>query len=168
MRIVAQTEVPVNPSFMHLAYVSATQPNGFGSASILILGIVAYYFIQKKKWPWKVGLLALVIAASAVWLQYAPVHYQYPAWVSESRAEEIRIAVDDLRYHGKPVPQDLDQLELKSGARFESKRDAWGHRYRITRSGTGRDVDYRIVSAGKDGKFGTSDDLRFPRERGAP
>lgn len=48
----------------------------------------------------------------------------------------------------------MEARQLEQGARTE---DAWGNRFRIVCDA----AETRVISAGPDGRMGTSDDLRF-------
>jgi|GEM_PF-3221315 len=42
--------------------------------------------------------------------------------------------------------------------------DGWYHEFRIVSHKDGKNTDYQVISAGPDGKFGTIDDIAYPRQ----
>lgn len=166
MRIIAQTEVPVNPSFMHLAYTAATDTaTTFGPiACILILGLVFHNIIQHKGRKWRNATLLAMVGLCALAYAIAPVRYAYPGELTQSRAHMIHSRIEWLQAAHKPVPTSTEQL-LDERDPTEQADDAWGHRFRISRADSAEGAVYRVISAGEDGEFGTPDDITEPQPK---
>lgn len=91
------------------------------------------------------------------------------AWASRGEMQQILRDLQDVERLGRPLPTGRGEFEQWMRGRyqmFESTVDSWGNGYRLELRGQ----MLRIVSAGPDGEFGTSDDLivegsRAPRGR---
>lgn len=163
MRIMAQTEVPANPSFMHLAYIAATQvgsPLGVVT-DVLIVGLVVYYLIQRKSWVWKTGLVVAMIAAGFLPSAVLPVRYSHPEGITRMWARTIHSRIERLQQDHKPVSTSVLQLQ-RDCSMIKHTRDVWGLRFRVTSDKEGKETKYRVVSAGRDGEFNTKDDICYP------
>ena len=91
---------------------------------------------------------------------------------AQTEKEMLRLAevLEQFRQATGAYPQDLVQLTAPRGggpayASEDLITDEWGRPYRLElvpleRTGPGQ-IDFKIISAGEDGQFGTADDAAF-------
>jgi hypothetical protein len=78
-------------------------------------------------------------------------------------AQRIRDAVVEWRSDNQEGCPTLSQLQQEHRLdRAAQTEDPWGQRFRVECGGS----DISVVSAGRDGKSGTDDDVRVPKTRG--
>ncbi|MHB9109239.1 MAG: hypothetical protein ACYDCO_19470 [Armatimonadota bacterium] len=169
MQILAHSVVPSNPvPYLHLGYLSAganretSQPPGYGFITggamvVALLGIILFRKgispVAKRygRWIMLTGLIVLGLA-QIPW----PSRYAYPENTSQDHAYKIYHRIRQRRLPGDPIPSDLRAFAKKYG---DYSTDGWNREMRIVLLPLkGKDA-YAIVSAGRDGKFGTDDDI---------
>ncbi len=169
MKIYAQSEVPAKMPYLHLAYVAATT----NSASNYIIGLMVivttllvacYRYERRRLGIGGVFLSAVfVLVGVAIFYTQRPSGFANPEMMSGYRAQVIRMQIEHLKKEGKKVPSTASAILRGSNADEDTARDAWGRDFRISKHTEGSETHYRIISAGKDGKFGSSDDITWPR-----
>ncbi len=103
------------------------------------------------------ALVALVAGGATLWLK--PKLDAKRTNLAEKSAEVIRdAAVQWQNDNGSGCPT-ISQLELdKALPRNASAADPWGNRFRVSCD----DSSVTVLSAGRDGRLGTADDVRVP------
>lgn len=165
MKIYAQSEVPAKMPYLHLAYVAASTVSNpiFGSLIVIITLLIAYYRFQSKPWTRRGKLVtaAFVLAGIALFcIEGPPAH---PEMMSALRAKDIHRRIMYLNREGQKVPSTASAILRGSYTDKDAAQDAWGRDFRISKYTEDSETQYRIISAGKDGKFGSSDDITWPR-----
>jgi|GEM_PF-3114104 len=114
MKIIAQSEVPVRPSYLHIAYVAATtsdyQLSGFLVVVITAL-VVVYRLMNKRKHVALTVTGAVIMAVIGVALLVHPGRYLYPEMITQSHAQDI---YGEIEFHNKPggrVPKDVWEVK---------------------------------------------------------
>jgi hypothetical protein len=152
MKLLAQSEVPTNLPFFHLAYVAAAdmqynQPPGL---ALVMACLILYYLLQKKA-KWIIAVVTIPLLAAAFALLFLPVG-GHPTVDTLKRMREIRGVVHGRLEQGLPIPLDVAKLGVTN------PRDGWSTKFRIEKKHGQGYVFYEIRSAGRDREFNTDDD----------
>ena len=93
---------------------------------------------------------------------------------TEKRMLQLSEVMEKFRQATGAYPQDPAQLAAQKGhgsayAAEGMLTDEWGHPYKLELVPAGKmspgQVDYKIISAGEDGQFGTADDAVFSHRK---
>lgn len=165
MKLIAQSVVPSKPTYLHLAYIAASSKHDsyvIGPLVIFIAILIALYQRQSKPKLWK-PLLTLgigVVVAASMYLQ--PVTYRHPQAMSHHRAERLFRAISYHHEQGEPMPSSVQEMRKKWKLEKEDIQDVWNRDLRVVDYHQDKEVPYRVVSAGMDGRFSTDDDISYP------
>jgi len=172
MKVIAQAQVPSAPSFIQIAHVAATTPGKMLGIFefVLIAGALGLYAVKRKSAVWKLGVAAFVVAVAACLYFLVPTTYAHPDWATRAWAQQVYVSTVALQAKHVPVPgnaQQLDrQLKRCTGHTLANTKDAWGRGFRIMSYKDSSGTQYRVVSAGADGRFGSKDDIAYPQTAG--
>lgn len=121
---------------------------------------------QRRKVTWVelgVGVGLLALAAGAGTLLFGSKVHASESDTAFRDAQRIREAVVEWRAENPQGCPTLSQLKHERRLDTEVRTDdPWGQRYRVECV----DSQISVVSPGRDGRTGTSDDVRVPRNRG--
>lgn len=155
MKLTAHSLVPSSPmQYMHLGYISAApQKNASGPLFWAVLFFAIALLTFKKS-----QLLALVLViATAVTCYWAGMRYQQGVTmlvIGETR--HMQILVDTAATDG-PASAHLASKAGVTGSRM--RWDNWGTPFRFEEQKQGTRLQYYLMSAGPDRRFGTYDDI---------
>ncbi|RFS20979.1 hypothetical protein DVR12_16645 [Chitinophaga silvatica] len=76
--------------------------------------------------------------------------------------KEIKMAIDNYKKQKNTYPSNLSSLISNNPMRQNWSKDRWEHNYSYAINSM--DSSYTLISAGKDGKFGTKDDLIYKND----
>lgn len=184
MKIISQSTVAHRPPYFHLAYLAATHTVpagsllGVGVLTLLLGCVLSLRFVRrnatgKRAGPvalalrngsprslvW--GLVSLAAGATIVLLSYqaGKTRYVYPEDLTRLRMYFLSDHIEERSAEGEPIPGDLPTLAVQWGLSQSEIQDAWSLEMRLTKTTVKEGTEYGLVSAGKDRRFGTGDDL---------
>ena len=199
MKIIGQSTVADGMPFIHLGYTAAThldQPPALLNTglALLIVGVAVGFAHSlrrnksgsttsssvRRKNSILVGTgvaLAVVSGFGAMVLSfvYGKTVHTYPESFTRYNAFRILEQIDRSTRDGKPVPVDLAAAKARVAGMDDFNlaiKDGWFREMRLIVETRGGKEGIFVVSAGRDGEFGTSDDLRYslddyPERRGS-
>ncbi|MFI5381053.1 MAG: hypothetical protein ACHRHE_17285 [Tepidisphaerales bacterium] len=185
MKIVGQSTVADGAPYIHLGYTAAIpEPKLFGSAlAVLIAGVVVGFAIRfgknksgfttinflRRKNPRlvRVGTIMAIVGGVGLALSFVygngtkDLRQKVETW---SNAQSILEHIDKSARFGKPIPTDMAALMAATtgtdGFNGDTT-DGWRRQMRLVKEIRDGKEGIFVVSAGRDGEFGTSDDLRY-------
>jgi hypothetical protein len=185
MKVIAQAEVPPKAPFAHLGYLAAhlfkqgIRPEsaaglvGMLLAGSMLLALVAAAVVPAR-YRRKVGLgsrlslailvpvlLAGIVGGVALAMHGARAAVRGDS-VNRERMERVAYALGRHLLAGNPLPQGMAAIREEVGLSDAQLRDKWGRPFRVGDAPENEYFcQYAVFSAGRDGRFGTLDDLHF-------
>jgi hypothetical protein len=182
MKVFAQSTLANGSPYIHLGYLSAThrEPHTqflLGGFASLALGVTLVGFALLGKVPgvpafapirrqWIKFLLAgcALLVMGPVNMYWSYVYgrdvYVHAERVTEERSSWILKVIGDQMVQNQVVPDDLAKLAYPG----EVPTDGWGNPLRLVVTREKGSKTYAILSAGRDRRYDTADDLRFTLE----
>lgn len=184
VKIISQSTVAHRPVYFHLAYLAATHtvPSrgllGGGTLALLLGCALALRFARRnptgkgrgqialvlrnenprlRLW----GLVSLAAGTVIVFLGFKAGETRYIHPESHTRAS-MHVLASYIGSHlteGEPIPEDTAALATQWKLPKSQIQDGWSNEMRLMKTTAEEGMEYRLVSAGKDKKFGTGDDL---------
>ena len=178
MKLYGFSQMPNISQYLHIGYLSSTtppQPEGKqpgyvkgGLISFLIGVGIALIAWQRSRVMFIFGLAAslaglLVIAfAPAQQLEWGEFKFDHPEKMTEMQLiGRIAYRIGKHVVANDPIPTDIRVMQKEWRLKESEIQDAWFRDYMIEKNSNG---GYTIISAAKDGVFGTKDDIKMKIE----
>ncbi|MBI5535608.1 MAG: hypothetical protein HY898_22955 [Deltaproteobacteria bacterium] len=154
---------------LHVGYLAASTPNpavGLPSLLVILLGLFAFSmaFVRRTRWRRALAVAGGALVLGGVggsWWAYVHQIFQHPEYVTVGR---IVFLQDKLVTSGEGLPADIRAAVLRFEVNPEFANDGWGRCMRLER---GANSGPTIRSAGRDGVFGTEDDVTTAKALGS-
>lgn len=185
MKIITQSTRVASQPYFHLAYLAASHKSH--NAGLITFGMLfmitgcvilikplkrktkkGFTFItlsfRKKPKIIIAGLCLLLLGAGMLPLSYRSGRtvYDHPEAITEIDAEYLYKMIQEHLKEGQPIPESIEDMrkQWKLGARV---KDGWSKAYKLQKIESDGGPVYHILSAGRDGVYGTQDDIGFPQ-----
>jgi hypothetical protein len=168
MRLIAQSQIPTTPlPYMHLGYAAAIGLDraNFGLVLIVTVWIFGLLYLKGniRKSRWVLPSVAAGIALMT-WFGLHEMHegqaIHYRTMTRSVYMVSIISRIRESIYDGNGYPTSLIELQQMMGDYGRYVFDSWGHPLRYSHHPTKNGIAFSLQSAGPDGIFDTSDDLR--------
>lgn len=185
MKIISQSTVIQKAPYFHLAYIAASSripPRSYlgGGLFIIFIGCIlslklterkggkekrktiSTINLRKDKPTWlAMGLLFIIAGIVFISLsyKYGERTYLHPEAMTQTRIYKLYMLIEMHLELGEPIPENMTSMSKQWQLPTSDVRDVWSNLMQLrteTENGTTR---YIITSAGKDGTFGTEDDV---------
>jgi uncharacterized membrane protein YidH (DUF202 family) len=185
MKIISQSTILQKAPYFHLAYIAASSrtPAGNylgGGLFIILVGCIlslkltelkgekekrrikTAIVLRKNKPTWlAIGLIFIIagIALISLSYKYGEITYSHPKHMTQARIYKLYMLIEMHLELGEPIPENMTSMSKQWQLPTSDVRDVWSNLMQLrteTENGTTR---YIITSAGKDGTFGTEDDV---------
>ncbi len=176
MRVIAQSAVVSQPSYMHLGYIAAASFDihrpltGVGICTVIAGLLLAgklkkvggcYSVILRRPIGWAIaGLCAAALGTCLVCTaSYTPrASLASPQANTSGRMAAIIRKINQRKDEGLAPLTDLAELGLDKSA----TQDGWFKQMRLQQPAPQKTAPSLLISAGPDGTFGTDDDITEP------
>lgn len=185
MKIITQSTRVASQPYFHLAYLAASHksPNAslftFGMLFMITGCVILIKPLKRKtkkgftsitlsfrKRPKIIiaGLCLLLLGAGILTLSYKSGRtvYDYPQTMTKFGAEHLHNIIQEHLKEGQPIPENIEDMrkQWELGAKV---KDGWSKAYKLQKIESDGGPVYHILSAGRDGVYGTQDDIGFPQ-----
>ena len=184
MKIITQSTKVASQPYFHLAYLAASHTNPQGSfftigmlfvvtaCAILIKPLISKtkrgftsikLSLRKKPKNITAGLCLLLLGAGLIVLSYKSGRevYHHPQSMTRLKARSLYHTTQEHLDEGQPIPENIEDMRKQWKLNKGNVQDGWFNTYKITKIKNNGEPIYHIISAGKDGSFGTQDDIDF-------
>ena len=185
MKIISQSTVLQKAPYFHLAYLAAssrTPADSYlgGGLFIIFLGCIlslkltdrkgekekhrikSAIVLRKDNPTWLImGLLFVIsgLALIALSYKYGKRTYSHPEHMTQARIYKLNSLIEMHKELGESIPENMNSMSKQWQLTNSDVRDAWSNLMQLRTETENGITQYIITSAGKDGTFGTEDDV---------
>jgi len=185
MKIITQSTIQQKAPYFHLAYLAAssrTPERGLlsGGLLVILLGCILSFKLMhrksanKKSWissaivlrkdnaTWLVvGLIFIIAGITSIVLsfKYGKKTYSHPKHMTHAQIYKLKTLIEMHLELGESIPENMTSMSQQWQLSNTDVRDAWSNLMRLRTETINGATQYIITSAGKDGTFGTEDDV---------